>query len=349
MAVNIAFTKGLPKVELHAHLTGSISVTTLHEIWQARKDSDASFSMEDPLVALPLDKVSYDVVTFFPLFDSYIYDLCSSVAAIRRATLQVLRDFRDDGVRYLELRTTPRENVAAGVTKETYVSTVLSCLDEFAASAGSEPDMMPTYLILSVDRRNTAAQAMQTVELAVQFQARGVVGVDLCGNPAMGDVAAFGEAFARAREAGLKVTLHFAEISESATRRELQALLGFRPDRLGHVIHVPDDFRDEIARRDIGLELCLSCNVHAKLIPGGFADHHFGYWKDTGCSISLCTDDVGIFRSSVSNEYLLAAEHFSLGRADLLKLSKRAVDSIFGGEAEKERMRRLLTEFEASL
>jgi adenosine deaminase len=48
----------------------------------------------------------------------------------------------------------------------------------------------------------------------------------------------------------------------------------------------------------------------------------------------------------VSNEYLLAAEHFHLGRAELLALSRESVDVIFGGQEEKERMRGLLLDFE---
>jgi adenosine deaminase len=61
--------------------------------------------------------------------------------------------------------------------------------------------------------------------------------------------------------------------------------------------------------------------------------------------LSLQTDDVGFFCSPVSNEYLLAAEHFGLGRAELLKLCSRSVDAIFGGGQEKERLRCMLRGF----
>ncbi|KAF7547455.1 hypothetical protein G7Z17_g7722 [Cylindrodendrum hubeiense] len=314
LVADAAFTKLLPKIELHAHLTGSISVSTLHDIWQERKKKGDDLSLEDPVLALPPEKVYYNVFTsanFFPLFDGYIYELCSSIDAIRFATQQVLRDFEQDGVRYLELRTTPRENVTNPFSKEDYVSTILDCIREFGR------ERMSTYLILSIDRRNSVAQAMETVELAIKYKDRGVVGVDLCGNPTKGNVGIFRPVFEKAQSSGLKITLHFAEVPESSTTQELQTLLSYQPDRLGHVINVPDDIKEDIARRGIGLELCLSCNVHAKLTPGGFAGHHFGYWKDKGCPISLCTDDVGIFRSSVSNEYRLAAEHFNFDRGDL--------------------------------
>jgi adenosine deaminase len=60
------------------------------------------------------------------------------------------------------------------------------------------------------------------------------------------------------------------------------------------------------------------------------------------------TDDVGIFGSPVSNEYLMVALHFGLSRGDLIALSANAVNAIFSGEKEKERMRGLLKEFEDS-
>jgi adenosine deaminase len=60
------------------------------------------------------------------------------------------------------------------------------------------------------------------------------------------------------------------------------------------------------------------------------------------------TDDVGFFCSTVSNEYSLAAEHFQLNRTDVINISRKAIDAIFGGRKEKERLRALLDEFESA-
>ena len=147
---------------------------------------------------------------------------------------------------------------------------------------------MPTYLILSIDRRNTAAQAMETVDLAIKYRSRGVVGVDLCGDPSKGDVSTFREAFAKAKSHGLKIALHFAAIAKEELEMELSTLLSFEPDRLGHVIHVSESIKQEIVCRGIGVELCVSCNVQAQMTEGGVADHHFGFWKDSPCPIALC-------------------------------------------------------------
>jgi adenosine deaminase len=148
---------------------------------------------------------------------------------------------------------------------------------------------MPTHLILSIDRRNTAAEAMEVVDLAIKHAPHGVVGVDLCGDPMKGDPAIFRAAFAKAKAHGLRITLHFAEVPASGTLEELETLLSFGPDRLGHVIHVPKDVEEEIIGRKLGLELCLSGNINAKLVEGGFVAHHFGWWREQlACPVVLC-------------------------------------------------------------
>jgi len=176
--------------ELHAHLTGSIRRECLHEIWLARRQADPELPLQDPLEVIPTDGV-IDIMTIvcspllrpssadvwqFPLSSKYIYHLCNDVATVAFSTTSVLRDFENDGVVYLELRTTPRHHDLTGLTKEAYVETVLRTIAEY-------PGAMETNLILSVDRRDSLETATETVDLALRYRDKGVVGVDLCGDP----------------------------------------------------------------------------------------------------------------------------------------------------------------------
>ncbi|KAI4117119.1 MAG: hypothetical protein LQ338_007611 [Usnochroma carphineum] len=285
MEADAEFTKRLPKVELHAHLTGSITRECLHNIWLERKNEEPDFSLADPLESLPSGEADYDINTFFPLFNSYIYNLIITIPSVIHSTNAVLNDFFADGICYLELRTTPR--ASSGFTREQYITTILACI----ANHNRRQTAMHTYLILSVDRKHNAQEVAEIVDLAIKLQDRGIVGVDLCGNPAHPiDVNMLHREYRRAKKVGLGLTLHFAEIEASASRAELLGLLAMQPDRLGHVIHADKDIKGEIAKRKIGLELCLSCNVHAKLTTGGFQEHHFGEWyrrKDRG-AVVLC-------------------------------------------------------------
>jgi len=182
-----------------------------------------------------------------------------------------------------------------------------------------------------------------------------------------GDVALFRDAFACAKRAGLGLTLHFAETAASASDRELETLLSFAPDRLGHVIHVSDAVKRRItAAPQPTLELCISCNVQIGLDPAvrQHRDHHFGeWWRAATNPIVLCvrfvpgagppppsqdarltgahpqTDDAGVFATSCSNEYFLVATHFGLSRPQLWQLAFGAVDSVFADAATKMRLR----------
>jgi adenosine deaminase len=189
--------------------------------------------------------------------------------------------------------------LTAGLTKAEYIETILSSISSFEDSQTSSSTTttspvgtsLHTRLILSIDRRNSLAEALEVVELARQFAGRGVVGIDLCGDPARGGIEALAPAFAEARRTvpELGLTLHFAEAADSGTDAELEMLLDWQPDRIGHVIHVSDAVKEKIvAKGGLGLELCLSCNVHAGMISGGFEAHHFGeWWKVEDCVVVL--------------------------------------------------------------
>ncbi len=58
---------------------------------------------------------------------------------------------------------------------------------------------------------------------------------------------------------------------------------------------------------------------------------------------------MGIFGSALSNEYLLVAKSFDLRAMDLIRLYERSIETIFNGEEEKRRLRRILVEQEKNL
>jgi adenosine deaminase len=221
--VDIEFTRALPKAELHAHLSGSITPRTLHDIWETKQAKGQCLDLLDPLTVIQSGTQGFvNVQTFFPLFDKYINRICDDPDSIRRATKQVLQDFQADGVRYLELRTTPKANPISSMTMVEHIDLVEGVIREWNRDDAASRDLeMKVYLILCIDRRMSAAKAMEVVDLAISHHIHGgknhyVVGVDLCGNPANGNVVAFTPAFAKAKEAGLKITVHTAETADNA-------------------------------------------------------------------------------------------------------------------------------------
>ena len=363
LPVNDTFTKALPKVELHAHLSGSISRATLHTIWQKKKTNpnDDKNILSDPAIALKPAGTFPTILSFFQIFNDCIYHLVNDRDSIAYATRSVVEDFQRDGVRYLELRTTPRNIPNAGISREEYVQIVLEALIQHhkaqLASGAKDADVIEVHLILSIDRTMSALEADEIVSIAASHSQPPstpseptippprVLAIDLCGNPTKGDVSIFTPSFLRAKTLGLNTTVHFAEVPASSTTTELTTLLSWSPSRLGHCCNIPPALKPIIAERKLGLELCLSCNVLAEMTQGGFEGHHFGEWVATECPVALSTDDVGVFESALSNEYLIAARAFGLARGQVVELAKRGARAGFAG---RERMGRLIGEFRGS-
>jgi adenosine deaminase len=76
-SVDQRFARRLPKIELHAHLTGSISRDCLHHIWAAKHAHNPAFDVDDPLLAIPSDKVDYNLETCVSPYLICCHDSCS--------------------------------------------------------------------------------------------------------------------------------------------------------------------------------------------------------------------------------------------------------------------------------
>ena len=166
------------------------------------------------------------------------------------------------------------------MTKDLYVETVVGAIGRHNATSSK----MKAYLILSIDRRNSATEAMEVVDLALKYQSRGVIGVDLCGDSLCGDISIFRTAYAKAKENGLHITLHFGE--EPSCMPELMTLLSYNPTRLGHLLFISDEAREEIIRRNLGIELCLTSNIKGPHIPR-YEEHHLPQWLEAGNPLAL--------------------------------------------------------------
>ena len=86
-------------------------------------------------------------------------------------------------MKYLELRTTPRCIPETGMTKRSYLESVLRAISECHHDLDIE-----VRLLVAVDRRTTVKDAMDTVDLAIDLMKENsiVVGLDLSGNPVVG-------------------------------------------------------------------------------------------------------------------------------------------------------------------
>ncbi|XP_032963779.1 adenosine deaminase-like protein isoform X3 [Rhinolophus ferrumequinum] len=306
------FYSELPKVELHAHLNGSISSNTMKKLI-AKKPG---LKIHDQMTMIDKGK-KRTLEECFQMFQ-IIHQLTTSPEDILMVTKDVIKEFADDGVKYLELRSTPRKENATGMTKKTYVESVLEGIKQ---SKHENLDIDVRYLI-SVDRRGGPSVARETVKLAEEFflsTEDTVLGLDLSGDPTAGQAKDFLEPLLEAKKSGLKLALHLSEIPNQI--KETQVLLDLLPDRIGHGTFLSSeggslDLVNFVRKHQIPLELCLTSNIKSQTVPS-YDQHHFGFWYSIAHPSVICTDDKGVFATHLSQEYQLAAETFNLTQAQI--------------------------------
>ena len=93
----------------------------------------------------------------------------------------------------------------------------------------------------------------------------------------------------------------------------------------------------------VPLELCPSSNVIGQTVVG-YSEHHFKEWGPLSRDhpIAICTDDMGVFKTSLSKEYSLIARHFSLSRDQVVRMAEKSVDLIFSDDELKTLLRNLI-------
>lgn len=140
------------------------------------------------------------------------------------------------------------------------------------------------------------------------------------------------------RDAGLKVTVHCGEAISEKSNRETEAVLRFRPDRLGHALLVPDVLRPLMSQLRIPVECCPTSNVmtlelathfDGNLVEGLKRHPQLEHWIESDHPLSISTDDSGVFHTNASQELLLLASAWNLCQDRIRRLVLQSLKHAF--------------------
>lgn len=103
-------------------------------------------------------------------------------------------------------------------------------------------------------------------------------------------------------------------------------------DRIGHGVGIfyeenPWELLAEMQRRGILVEICLTSNDVILGVKG--EDHPFPDYLQAGVPVTLASDDEGVARIDLSNEYVRAAQTYDLDYFDLKKLARNSLEYSF--------------------
>jgi Adenosine deaminase len=102
--------------------------------------------------------------------------------------------------------------------------------------------------------------------------------------------------------------------------------------RIGHGVDVmfennPFELMAQMKQRGVLVEICPTSNEVILNVKG--EDHPFRQYWAAGVPLTIASDDEGISRSDLSNEYLLVAQRYGLGYRDLKHLARNSLEYSF--------------------
>jgi adenosine deaminase len=82
-----------------------------------------------------------------------------------------------------------------------------------------------------------------------------------------------------------------------------------------------------MAERNVLVEICLTSNDIILGVSGD--DHPLPVYMKYGVPVALATDDEGVSRSDMTQEYLRAVETYHLSYADLKRMARQSLEHSF--------------------
>lgn len=324
-----------PKVELHLHLDCSLG-------FEAARELEPGLAFETYREEFVVPPRVANLAEFLQRARRSL-DLLQTERGLRVATLDLMRQLRDDGVTYAELRFAPLQHLDGGLTPEAVVRAV-----DDAVALGTRETGVEARVLLCALRSFDGARSLRTAELALAFRGTRVVGLDLAGDEAGYPVDAHEAAFAFAERHGLPRTAHAGEARGPGSVRETLARL--RPSRLGHGVRAAEDpaLLDGLRRARVHLEVCPTCNVQIGLFDG-LAAHPVDRLHRAGLSVGVNTDTRTLTDTTLSREYARLVETFGWTPDDFRRCNLAALDASFADDATKARVRRAVEEGYAAL
>ena len=334
--IPLDFIKRMPKIELHAHLSASIPRSSLVSMMKRKgMDPDISF----------LDVRTNNQEIFRTLFNK-LHLLIQDSNDLRYLCRECFASFEDDNVRLLELRSQPKG--LGDIDSFRYVDTIIDEIEKWEGTENSRKEgraPLEVRFLISLNRMSPPSKFFDLIN-RVKSDAKWskyVTGLDYSGDPWTRDITDYEKCFELAREAGMKLSIHTAELPEQA--QETPRIFKYKPERLGHFIYYTQE-EFEIAKRcGMLIEACPTSNIitspHISLEAHPISEMH-----EKGLKLTICTDDQLVFNKSLSEEIHMVTEEFGYTTDFLKKISYDGLNASFlNCEVTKQKIKQELDHF----
>jgi aminodeoxyfutalosine deaminase len=321
------FIRRLPKAELHLHLEGTITPSTLVEL-SARHDSRP--------MTLPQAEALYQFADFSGFMDAFrtITRLLERPEDYELAARRMMQQLAAQGIVHAEVY------ISVGVIylwrnhDPHCFEPIFAGLERSRERAARELGLS-VYWLFDAVRHFTVEEAARVFRKAAVMRRSypSIIGIGLGGDERRIGSEPFRELYEEARSSGLRLTNHAGETTGPEAIREALAI---GSERIGHALSAGQDpdLMDKLRAGRIALELNPTSNVRTG-VCSSFAAHPLRQYFDSGLLVTLNSDDPAFFGSDLANEYLLAHSEQGFSRGELRRLAANSIQASFLPESEQ--------------
>lgn len=353
-----------PKAELHSHLGGVLTPEEILRVAQEeadykpdmqnaesvefrkRLDTILSYTNDVPGLQKRIYGQYSEDRDFFRIgIDAYQKlggfqgsGLLQTKKTLAKAVAIYGEKLKADHVKYLELRCSPYNYTKLGLSVSDVLSCILEGLNRFA-------DDFEYRIICIINREKSTEEIQKTVEQIVRLRKENEIfeekisAVDLAGNEQAKSASDLRGNFLPLLQDCIRITVHAGETEDVQSIWE--AVYQLNAERVGHGLRLLErkELLESFAAKKTGIELCPSSNDQIV----GFRDKPGVYplkeYLRRGLKVCLNTDDCGISRTTLSQEFLKAAELCSgLTLWDCIVLIRNSLVMAFCDTHTKEKL-----------
>lgn len=307
--------KDLPKVELHIHLSGSISIELMMKL--------SGLSREEVIKKT----VANEKINMFDFVNKLDFpnSLMQTKENLYLISCDLVERLAKENVVYAEVRLTPMLHMEKGLTYDDVIETVLEGLN-------SNPKVK-VNLILCMMRGATTYMNAETLKYTIKYLNKGVCALDISGDDGLYPLRDYMKFFELAALEHVPYTIH----AGGSNINDLYDALVLHTKRIGNGVKaVMDiDLLRIIYYKKILLELAPSNDV----VLGQYEDigmHPINFFLRNNFNICVNSNNSTVVNVDLNDEYEKLSKTFNFTIDDFKKMNLNAINSSFLSEKEKE-------------
>ncbi len=331
-----AFIQGLPKVELHLHIEGSLEPELLFELAQ-RNNIDIPYESPQAL------RKAYEFEDLQSFLDIYY----QGANALRTEqdfydlTWAYLERCKADNVIHTEIFFDPQTHTDRGIEFETVINGIHRAMQD-----GSEKLGITSQIIACFLRHLSEESAIETLQSIVKHKDK-IVGVGLDSSELGHPPEKFKRAFQQAKEAGLLTVAHAGEEGPAQNIIDSVEMLGV--SRVDHGVRCVEDpsLVEALIESKMPLTVCPLSNIKLCVFDE-MEQHNIVDLLRKGVAVTINSDDPAYFGGYMTDNFMAVSNAHPMTKAELAQCTINAINASFISEALKAKYRAQVADYLAN-